>query len=247
MKNQVVLILFVALLFIFSSIGFANNLKETGVPRSFGSSDIDSVPGRRPFGIIKVNPVQPLFGEIPLSFELFRHKERSVQFQIGLIFPFPAKSFERRIFEESGDNGEVTSSGLFSYRKSPYNNYGLSFKLEFRKYGRYFYRGPQIMYKNCFYKNSLFSIYNGYQTESKFSNIIGFGYILGRQNNKGNIVLDWYGCIGIRGRVMAVKVKQIEYPYVTFYPNSTNYITTFYPFINFGLRIGIKLWKTIQV
>jgi hypothetical protein len=98
------------------------------------------------------------------------------------------------------------------------------------------------MYKNCFYKNSIFSIYDGYQTESKFSNIIGFGYILGRQNDRRNIVFDWYGSVGFRFRVMLVNVLKIQ-DGLAFYPNSKKSISTFYPFINLGLRIGIKLWK----
>jgi hypothetical protein len=103
------------------------------------------------------------------------------------------------------------------------------------------------MYKNCFYKNSLFSVYDGYQTESKFSNIIGFGYILGRQNAGRNIVFDWYGCIGVRVRLMSVDVMKIEYPLSTLYPDSTEYINSYYPFINLGLRIGIKLRSRVQV
>ncbi len=247
MKKQFIPILVVTLLFVFGGRSLCNNLNEIVITKSFGDFDIDSIPGQIPLGIIKVNLIQPLFGEIPFSFELFRPKERSLQFQVGLIFPFPEKSFGRRLFEESGENGEVTSSGLFSYRKSPYNNYGLSFKFEFRKYGRYFYRGPQIMYKNCFYKNSIFSIYDGYQTESKFSNIIGFGYILGRQNDGGKIVLDWYGCIGFRFRVMLVNVLKLQYGSTTYYPNSSKFINTFYPFINLGLRIGVKLWGEVKV
>jgi hypothetical protein len=242
LKKQLVPLLVVALLFVFGSRGLSNNLKEIVINGSFDDFNIDSIPGKIPLGIIKINPIQPLFGEIPFSFELLRPKERSVQFQVGLIFPFPKKSFERRFFEESGENGEVSSNGLISYRKSPYNNYGLSFKFEFRKYGRHYYHGPQLMYKNCFYKNTIFSIYNGYQTESKFSNIIGFGYILGRQNDRMNIVFDWYGSVGFRFRVMLVNVLKIQ-DGLAFYPNSKKSISTFYPFINLGLRIGIKLWK----
>jgi hypothetical protein len=245
-KKQAVIVFFVSLLFSFCSKCLCNSLKGIFITESRNDFNIDSIPGKIPLWIIKVNPIQPLFGEIPFSFEFFRPKERSLQFQVGLIFPFPEKSFGRRLFEESGENGEVTSSGLFSYRKSPYNNYGLSFKFEFRKYGKYYYHGPQLMYKNCFYKNSIFSIYDGYQTESKFSNIIGFGYILGRQNDRRNIVFDWYGCLGFRYRVMLINVLKIQ-DGRSYYPNSSKYINTFYPFINLGLRMGIKLWKHVKV
>jgi hypothetical protein len=246
LKRHFIHILVVTLLFFIGSRSLGNGRQEIIVTVPSGDYAIDSIPVKIAFGIIKVNPIQPLFGEIPFSFELYHRKERSVQFQIGFIFPFPKKSFERRFIEEAGENGEVTSSGLFSYRKSPYNNYGISFKFEFRKYGRYYYHGPQLMYKNCFYKNSIFSISDGYQTESKFSNIIGFGYVLGRQNDRRNIVFDWYGCIGLRFRVMSVNVKKIQ-DGQTIYPNSLKSISSFYPFINLGLRMGLKIWKTTQV
>ena len=245
MKKYLWTFIVVVCLFVFSGRSFANILKNPVVHPSYSGSDKDSVSKKKPLGIIKINPIQPFFSEIPLSFELFLPKERSVQFQVGFIFPFPEKSLARKLFEESGENGEVSSSGLVSYRKSPYNNYGLSFKFEFRKYGKYYYHGPQLMYKNCFYKNSIFSIYDGYQTESKFSNIIGFGYILGRQNDRRNIVFDWYGCIGFRYRVMLINVLKIQ-DGQSYYPNSKEFINTFYPFINLGLRLGIKLWKTNQ-
>jgi hypothetical protein len=102
------------------------------------------------------------------------------------------------------------------------------------------------MYKNCFYKNSEFSIYEGYQTESKFSNIFGFGYILGRQNDKWNLVFDWYGSAGFRVRAMEIFVSETRQGFHILHPNSTKSITTFYPFVNLGLRIGIKLWSTNQ-
>jgi hypothetical protein len=238
--------LVVSLLFSFGNKSPGNSIKDIVIAESRNDFNNDSIPGKTSFGVIKINPIQVLFSEIPVSFEVNFPRKRSVQFQLGLIFPFPEKSLERKFFEESGENGEVSSNGLISYRKSPYNNYGLSFKFEFRKYGRYYYHGPQLMYKNCFYKNSIFSIYDGYQTESKFSNIIGFGYILGRQNDGRNIVFDWYGCIGFRVRLMSVNVLKIQ-DGKTFYPNSTKSINTFYPFINLGLRIGIKLWKTARV
>ena len=245
MKNQLLILFTFAYLFAFGSISRGNNLKETPISGLVGYYDIDSIPGKSPLGIIKVNLIQPLFGEIPLSFELFLPKERSLQFQVGLIFPFPEKSMGRKLFETSGDNAEVSSSGLVSYRKSPYNSYGLSFKFEFRKYGKYYYHGPQIMYKNCFYKNSIFSIYDGYQTESKFSNIIGFGYILGRQDDRRNIVFDWYSCVGFRYRIMLINVLKIQ-DGQSYYPNSKKFINTFYPVINLGLWMGVKLWKNVS-
>ena len=251
MKKQVELLLIVTLLLFSRSRCSGTSL--IGKTNNELSSDFnsDSIPGRITYGIIKFNPVQSLFGEIPISFELICPKESSIQFQVGLIFPFNKESGARKIFESNGTNADASSKGLLSYRNSPYNSFGLSFKIEFRKYGRYFYHGPQFMYKNSFYKNATFAVFGTGitldQTESKFSNIFGFGYILGRQSDGNNIVFDWYGCIGFRYRTMSVNVIKIRYPQTIQYPNTTESKNSFYPFINLGVRIGFKLKKTTSV
>ena len=251
MKKKLELLLIVTLLLFPRSKCSGTSLIGKTIDGLSSDFNSDSIPGRITYGIIKFNPVQSLFGEIPVSFELICPKERSIQFQVGLIFPFSKESTARILFESNGTNADASSKGLLSYRNSPYNSFGLSFKFEFRKYGRYFYHGPQFMYKNSFYKNATFEVYGPGitldQTESKFSNIFGFGYILGRQSDGNNIVFDWYGCIGFRYRAMSVNVIKIRYPQTIQYPNSTETMNTFYPFINLGVRIGFKLKKHTHV
>jgi hypothetical protein len=133
MKKQAIIKYFILLLFSFTKECPGNNLTEVVICESQNDFNIDSIPGEISFGVIEVNPIQPLFGEIPFSFELFRPKEKSVQFQVEFIFPFPEESLPGKFFVESGPNGNASSEGLISYRTSPYKNYGLSFKLEFRK------------------------------------------------------------------------------------------------------------------
>jgi hypothetical protein len=104
----------------------------------------------------------------------------------------------------------------------------------------------QIMYKCCFYKESRFDVYEHGrtydQTESKFSHIIGLGYIIGRQFDIGRFVLDDYCGAGLRLRIMSINILSKNYP-PSFYSSPNEVITkaSVYPFVNFGLRIGIKL------
>jgi len=54
----------------------------------------------------------------------------------------------------------------------------------------------------------------------------------------------------MRVRSMAVTVLKIENPaYMqgTTYPDRHETFISGYPFINFGLRIGVKLWKNVGV
>jgi len=245
MKKQTTFILVIMLLFLFDNRIIGNSLKEIVISDSDHDFNNDSIAGEKSYRIIKINPIQIFFSEIPVSFEVFLQEKISLQIQMGFIFPFNKESYMRKFIEEMGQNGEAKSGGIFSYRTSPYNNYGLSFKLEFRKYGKYFYYGPQYMYKNCFYNNTTFSISEGGtsrdQTESKFSNIFGVGYILGRQSYAGNFVFDWYGGVGLRLRSMSVTVSKIEYTSSIIYPNKKDTFNSVYPFINIGLRIGIKM------
>jgi len=211
----------------------------------------DSIRGTVTSAVLKINPIQLLFNEIPVSFEFFLPQERSVQFQVGYIFPTKNNS---GLFESNGMNGDASNKGLFSYRNSPFNNHGISVKFEFRKYRKYFYHGPQFMFKHCYYKNAVFAVYGGgitlNQTEDKSSTIVGFGYAIGRQSDDKNIVFDWYAAFGLRMRVMSVKILEIENPaYLkgTSYPNTTDDFTSVYPFLNLGLRIGFRFQKPISV
>ena len=252
MKKQILPVFIILLLISVSIPSHGNSLNEIVLTGSLDDINTDTIEGRISFAIIKINPFQIILSEIPVSFEYDLPHERSLQFQIGYIFPYIKESVFMKLFESSGRNGDATSEGLFSYRKSPFNNNGLSFKLEYRKYGKNLYYASQLMYKYCFYKKTTFPVFGGgvtlNQTESKYSNIFGLGFIMGKQYDKGDYVLDWYGGIGLRLRSMSVTILEIQNPaYTTYtvYPNTQENITSFYPFINFGLRIGIRLWKDI--
>lgn len=245
-EKQVILKLVAILLF-----SFSNSCPGVSCKSSFSKEPVNisaDTSYQQHFRIIKINPFQILFCEIPLSFESFHDLNKSIQFQLGFIFPLRESSELRRELLDIRYNSTLSNEENYSYRKSPFYNYGLSFKIEFRKYGRRLYYAPQLMYKNCFYKEAIFPIHGGgvtlYQTESKKSNIFGFGFILGKQSYEGNMVLDWYGGVGLRHRSMSVKILKIEnpaFPAGTSYPDSEKNYGSFYPFINFGLRLGFKL------
>jgi hypothetical protein len=227
-----------------------------------GCSNADSIPEKRALGTLKINPVQPIFSEIPVSFEIYRTPKRSTQFQIGFIFPRRNSRMNQTVFNSNGEEGMATNNGLFSYRRSPFNNdFGINLKTEFRVYSREinspqttnpkksFYYAPQLTYKYCFYKDQTFALhYSGfphYQTESKYSHILGIGIMIGRQSYNHNFVTDWYGGLGFRCQTMSVTIHEIYSPYAqpgkTVYPNTTNNDITFYPFINIGVRLGFEL------
>jgi hypothetical protein len=243
LKREVLILYVILLLTSFCNCSFG--VIPGPAIHKFHNGNIDSIINQRHFGIIKINPLQTFFCEIPVSFETFRKGNRSTQFQIGFLFPFK-EHYIGKLFESMGANGTASTQGLFSYRKSPFNNHGLSFKIEFRKYGRYLYYAPQLMYKFCFYKDVTFPVFESFrtidQTESKFSNIFGSGLIIGRQSNKHNLIFDWYAGAGLRLRSISVRILKIEdSPRPVLYPDSKEICYSFYPFINIGLRLGIKL------
>jgi hypothetical protein len=246
-KKQIVLLFIVFLFFSFVSNGFSDVLKIPDY-NELNNSKTDSVKDQVHYRILKINPSQILFSEIPVSFEVLYKQKNSVQFQLGFIFPLYQGSIPRNFFESQGRNGDATSDGLFSYRTSPFNNYGLSFKLELRAYGRFLYYAPQFTQKYCFYKEAKFPIYEVNktidQTESKFSNIFGLGIMIGRQSYYSNFVVDRYVGVGVRVRFMSVNVLKIEdYPRPVKYPNTKESFESVYPFINMGIRVGIKFKK----
>jgi hypothetical protein len=253
-KTKVFVTLIIFLLLIWGNKSLCFSLNEINNIESQDNFDADSIYKRVSFGALKINPLQALFSEFPVSFEYYFQQEKSMQFQLGFIFPIPKETPWSKLFEEMGKNGDATSDGLFSYRTSPYNNYGFSFKFELRKYGKKLYYGSQFMYKYCYYNHNTFPVYGGgvtlNQTESKSSNIFGFGFVIGNQYEKGDYTFDWYGGIGFRNRSMSITILEIENPaYKTYtvFPNTKKDYSSVYPFINFGLRIGIKLWKNIQL
>jgi len=228
----------------------------------YGCSNADSIPVKRAFRTLKINLFQVIFSEIPISYEIFTKPGRSLQFQVGYIFPRRNSLMNKAIFESMGEEGEATDEGLFSYRRSPFiNDAGINIKTEIRIYSREinttnivahyksFYYAPQFTYKFCYYKNQTFTIHydswEHFQTESKYSHILGFGIMFGRQLCKKNLTADWYYGAGLRLRMMSVTIHEIytQYPLPgrSDYPENTETSVSFYPFINLGLRIGFEL------
>ena len=230
----------------------------------YSCSYTDSIPEKRAFGTLKINPIQPVFSEIPVSFEIFRTPKSSLQFQVGFIFPRRKSWMNQNAFTSNGEEGMATDKGPYSYRRSPFNNdFGINLKTEFRIYSREinssqktdhkksFYYAPQLTYKFCFYKDQTFGMhYSGlphYQTESKYSHILGIGIMFGIQSYNHRLITDWYGGLGFRCRTMSVTINKIYSPYdgrnTIIYPNTTSKDVSFYPFVNLGLRMEFELKK----
>jgi hypothetical protein len=242
MKIPLMIILVVIFFLSVIRVGFGNTLKKTIDYEIYSKTDSDL--NHVNLKILKVNPIQAFFCEIPVSLEIFQKLKKSTQIQLGLILPMNIDFTQ--LFFGSPDNN--TSTGLFSYRTSPFNNYGLSFKIEFRKYRRFLYYAPQLMYKYCFYNKEVFHIKPSGITlnkiESKSSNIFGLGFMIGRQSYYGPVIIDRYAGVGLRIRSLSYRIIEIENPWhseYNTYPNEEKNLVSFYPIINLGIRIGIKL------
>ena len=181
--------------------------------------------------------------------EFFGANSTSFQLQVGYIFPRYNAPLQQ-MMEMQGEEGMATNEGIFSYRTSPYNNYGVSTKIEFRKYGKRNYYAFQMMYKYCFYDYLTYELHGGgmayNQTESKDSNICGMGFMLGRQSEEARVVTDWYFGGGLRFRTINIVVHELApvgRPIGPVYPDKKEYITSIYPFVNLGLRIGYRFGR----
>jgi hypothetical protein len=243
MKNSI--LLFSAVVLIALPTGFSRG-STTEDPFRITASDINSDPltGRRYLMTLKASTLQVLFSEAPFIIEIFGRNSFSHQFQAGIIFPLKEDSFLEDFFESSGKNATASPDGLMSYRNSPYNTHGMSFKYELRKYGRKFYVAPQVMYKYNFYNDYSFRILQDdrtiVQTESKRSKILGIGLMAGRQTYFMRHVTDWYAGVGFRARKMTYNVQEVSYGQY-FQPGYSGEKFSVYPFINFGLRTGFVL------
>ncbi len=219
---------------------------SSGIYKSY-ELNTDPLTGRRYFGTFKVSTLQVLFSEAPFTFELFLKQNLSIQFQMGIIFPLESDSFLEQFFRSTGPNSTASPNGMISYRNSPYNNHGMSFKLELRKYMNNFYYAPQIMYKYCQYNDTDFPVFIEdrvmTQTESKRSKVFGLGIMLGRQTYFLKQATDWYIGTGLRVRQVTARVIKIEDPSSRSeaYPGNRDNSLAFYPFVNFGFRLGLVL------
>lgn len=219
---------------------------------------------------IKLDPLKIFFNEISVSYEHFnksagivspasdltgldsiiykRKAEQisSMNYIFGFIFPSDinnAVQYKQNIhdacIERFGDAG-----------MSPYINWGLSFKFEYRRYRNNFYYGPQLIEKFVFYPKTIVEyksdteIDSLIRLQSGYANILGLGYFIGWQIEKKGFVADFY--LGVSGR-MRLAVRKIyeeqNYmgPNVIFPEPKTENLNRFYPFLNLGIRLGFSL------
>lgn len=236
------------ILSILPHLSIAGSDPDTTGINSLYELNTNPLTGKRYFGTLKVNTLQVLFSEVPFTLEIFLRNDLSLQFQTGIIFPLESDSFLEQFFRSSGVNSTASPRGIVSYRNSPYNNHGLSFKYEIRKYESSFYYAPQLMYKFCNYDEVVFRVSldnrTVRQTESKRSSIWGVGLMLGRQTYFMKQATDWYIGAGVRTRHTTATVLKIEDHVSTgesYYPGTEESSTAFYPFVNFGFRLGFVL------
>jgi hypothetical protein len=195
--------------------------------------------------VLKCSPQRLLFGELPFSWELFLNNKKSIQIQVGVLFPYFKKAPVISIFPEP-------SSDMVSCRNMPYIDNGISSKIEFRKYRKMGYFSFQGMYKHSSYTDISFTIWevrSGYesydQIESRTSNIFGLGFMAGIENYQRGFVTDIYAGLGIRLRMTEGVVS------ARMYGNPLGRVETYepfdyssvYPFFNIGIRFG----KTIRI
>jgi hypothetical protein len=215
-------------------------------PFKITTSDYNADPltGRRYLMTLKVSTLQVLFSEAPFSIEIFGRNGISHQLQAGIIFPLRKDSFLVNFFESSGKNATASPEGLISYRNSPYNTHGVSFKYELRQYGRRFYFAPQAMYKYNHYDDYSFRVLQEdravVQTESKRSVIFGIGFMTGRQTYFMRHVTDWYAGVGLRARKTTYDVHEVHNAHFS-QPGYSGEKFFVYPVFNFGLRTGLVL------
>jgi hypothetical protein len=192
--------------------------------------------------ILKFNPGQIFFGEIPVSWEVLRNKSESIQFQVGILIPYV-----RKLPNFIGSMLPPPSSHVISLRTMPYINYGISSKIELRKYLGKGYFALQGMYKYSAYSNMTFTIWDSNATfetydqiESKKSHTLGIGIMIGKQTYTDSEVRELYCGLGLRLRILSGVIE------ADYFPNPVgriekntpfNYNST-YPFINLGMRFG---------
>jgi hypothetical protein len=213
---------------------------------SFASNTIDTTIQNSSLRVLKINPIQFALGEIPVSWEVFSSSKKSTQFQIGILIPFLRTL-------PSGVSADLqTVSDLISYRNLPYLSYGISSKVELRKYGKKRYFALQGMLKYSAYSNRTFTTWDSDatyesfdQVESKTSIILGLGFMIGKQTYKKSIVTDRYWGFGLRLRNLDGSVSQRNYPSPrgSIEINKPFSSTSVYPFLNFGIRFGKTFHK----
>lgn len=213
---------------------------------SSSSNTIDTTIQNSSLRVLKINPIQFALGEFPVTWEVFNSSKKSIQFQIGVLIPF------LRTLPSGVCADLQTVSDLISYRTLPYLSYGISSKVELRKYGKKRYFALQGMLKYSAYSNMTVTIWDSDatyesfdQVESKKSIILGLGFMIGKQTYKKSIVIDRYWGFGLRLRNLNGSISQRNYPNPRgiIEINKPFNSTSAYPFLNLGIRFGKTFHK----
>lgn len=221
-------------------------------------------------GNIKINPVKLAFNEISVTYEHFRKpilihhssekhtgidsiinkrkKEHisSTNYIIGFIYPSDVNHLI-----EYKDQIHYTCVQYFDDAGiSPFMNWGLSFKLDFRRYRNTFYWGPEFVEKFVFYPKTLVDNqsgsveYGSERLQSGYANILGFGYFIGWQKEFKGLIADLFFGAGVRYRASIRKIWE-EHFYqgpTVLYPDPINdNLSRAYPALNLGIRFGFIL------
>lgn len=219
---------------------------------------------------LKINPFKIFFNEISLSYEQFRkipgikspvsdlsgidsiiYKRKtehvsSVNYIFGFVFP----SDIDHAVQYKQDVNYLCIKYLGDIGLSPFINWGLSAKVDFRRYRNTFYYGPEFMEKFVFYPKTTVNNKSGTEMEgvvrlqSGYANILGFGYFIGWQTEKKVFVTDLFLGAGCRLRLAVRKIYEEQNylgPNVIFPEPKTENLNRLYPALNFGIRLGFNL------
>jgi hypothetical protein len=223
------------------------------------------------WGNIKINPVKLAFNEISITYEHFRKpiltqqshekltgidsiidkrkKEHisSTSYIIGFMYP----SDINNLIEYKDQIHYTCVQYLEDAGISPFINWGLSLKLDFRRYRNNFYWGPEFMEKFVFYTKTWVDNKSGTAEEpserlqSGYANIIGFGYFIGWQMERKRLVTDLFFGAGARYRSAIRKIWEEQFyqggPTVLYPDPKSENLSRAYPALNFGIRLGFNL------
>ncbi len=222
-------------------------------------------------GNIKINPAKLACNEISVTYEHFRKpilimqspenltgidsiinkrkKEHisSTSYIIGFMYP----SDINHLIEYKDQIHYTCIQYLDDAGISPFINWGLSLKLDFRRYRNTFYWGPEFMEKFVFYTKTKVDNQSGNADEpsarlqSGYANIIGFGYFIGWQKEFKGIVTDLFFGAGVRYRVAIRKIWEEHFyqggPTILYPDPITDNLSRAYPALNLGIRVGFTL------
>jgi hypothetical protein len=221
-------------------------------------------------GNIKINPVKLAFNEISVTYEHFRKAiliQQSPDKLTGIdsIINYRIKKYTSSTSYIIGFIYPSDVNHLIGYKDqihytcikylddagiSPFINWGLSLKLDFRRYRNTFYWGPEFMEKFVFYPKTPVDEESGtpeyimVRVQSGWANIIGFGYFTGWQTEIKGLVIDLFFGAGIRFRSAERKIWEEQYsqgPNITYPDPKAENMSRIYPSINLGIRLGFIL------